>query len=603
MTSAEGAAIATVAALLLPLLLAAALPFRLARPAAMALAPWAALPALILAVGLHGRASVEWRWAVFGVHLGSADAATRGFLLLTASLWLAAGLFARAYMAGDPRRPHFWGFFLATASGNVGLVLARDVASFYVFFALMTFSAYGLIVHDRTPAAQHAARVYLVMSLLGEMAFLTAFLLIVGTDVDLGLQDVPGAVAVSAHRELVVALLFAGFGVKAGAILLHMWLPLAHPVAPTPASAVLSGAMIKAGLLGWLRFLPLGVVAMSTAGALCAAAGAGAAFYAVAIGLTQRDPKTILAYSSVSQMGLMMLALGVGLASVEAAPAAFTLIVFYALHHAFAKGALFLGTGVAAKASSPWARRLVGAGLVVPALALAGAPLSAGALAKISLKHVVEQAPWGAAVLPGLLSVSAMASTLLLLHFLRRAAPRAGAGAEPGAPALGLWLPWLLLLVAGLGLAWRPPVATGDPSLLLGPAELWAGTWPVVAALAVSLGAGHLLRRRGGIGVQVPPGDLVVLVDALSKKARSGLLAAQASLADTHHRLRRARFAALERLSGNLQRSMEEAEASLTRFGAIGLAFLLFVVLLLAASFLSFSCAPTHDQLAQLLHP
>ena len=97
-----------------------------------------------------------------------------------------------------------------------------------------------------------------------------------------------------------------------GLVPLHVWLPLAHPAAPMPASAVLSGAIIKAGVIGLIRFLPLdGSLADWSAG--LTSLGLVTAFYAVAVGITQANPKTVLAYSSVSQMGFVAAVLGAGL--------------------------------------------------------------------------------------------------------------------------------------------------------------------------------------------------------------------------------------------------------------------------------------------------
>ncbi len=574
------AAWATIAAFTFPLLLAAGMPIRPVRPLVAALAPWAALPALILAVGLHGRATLDWSTAVLGMRFGSQGTVTRGFLLFTACLWLVSSLFARASLADDPRRPRFWVFFLATLSGNLGLVLAQDVASFYLFYALMTFAAYGLIVHDGTDAARRAGRVYVVMALIGEMSLLTAFLLIVGADINVGLQDVPRVVAASARRELVAALLLVGFGVKAGALLLHMWLPLAHPAAPVPASAVLSGAMIKAGVLGWLRFLPLGVVALPVHGSVCLVAGVAAAFFGVAVGLTQRESKTILAYSSVSQMGFVTATLGIGLSNPGAAAAVGAAIVFYAMHHALAKGALFLGTGVARATGSGWPGRLVALGLLWPALDLAGAPLSSGALAKISLKNVVAQAPWGATSLPWFLSFAAVASTLLMVHFLRRTIPRSAERLVPGA---GLWVPWASLILLDLVLLVRPPVAPADLGVFVAPAELWSAAWPVLVGVVIAAVAGRLQGRVPHVCAELPSGDLLYLVDAVLMKLQRVLLAARDAWASLALRPWRARVVLIERFSERLLLGAERAEVALSAFGAIGLLFLFLMLLVIAA--------------------
>jgi hydrogenase-4 component B len=196
-------------------------------------------------------------WLFLGAQFGL-DSVRQVFLLFTAILWAVAGLYSGAYLVGHRRDRIFFFLFLLAFSGNVGLILAEDVATFYTFFALMTFSAYGLVVFDGNPRAFRAGRVYIVMAVIGEAMILGAIFLIVRDAPGLLLADLAAVVSESPLRDVIIALTLAGFGVKAGMIGLHMWLPLAHPVAPTPASAVLSGAMIKAGLLGWIHLLPMG---------------------------------------------------------------------------------------------------------------------------------------------------------------------------------------------------------------------------------------------------------------------------------------------------------------------------------------------------------
>src|SRR5690606_10160568 len=115
-------------------------------------------------------------------------------------------------------------------------------ASFYFFFALMTYSAYGLVVHQRSPEAWRAGRTYIILAVLGEVALLAGILLAAAAIGTSDLSQAPTGIARAEYRSLIIALLSAGFGVKASLLGLHVWLPLAHPVAPTPASAALSGA-------------------------------------------------------------------------------------------------------------------------------------------------------------------------------------------------------------------------------------------------------------------------------------------------------------------------------------------------------------------------
>jgi formate hydrogenlyase subunit 3/multisubunit Na+/H+ antiporter MnhD subunit len=555
-------------AVLLPMLLAAGLWLPGMRRPATVLAPWAALPAVALAFASPFEVTTGWDWLLLGLRLRVADTVARAFLVLTSCLWLAAGLYGKTYMAGASHRSRFESFFLLTLAGNVGVVLAADVVSFYLFYALMTVAAYGLVVHDRTDAARRAGRVYLVMALGGEMLLLGAFFAIVGPEINTDLRDVPDIVATSPRRDLLVGLLLAGFGVKAGALLLHLWLPLAHPVAPTPASAVLSGAMIKAGLLGWLRFLPIGVGPLPQPGLACILAGCGAAFYGILVGLTQRDPKTVLAYSSISQMGFMTVALGIGLVNPHTADAAVSAILFYALHHALAKGALFLGTGVAKRTGGGWPRRLVTAGLALAALDIAGAPLSSGALAKISIKALALESAVGATWLPALLSVGAVGSTLLMISFLLRTVPR---GSDQASPRPGLWVPWACVLVLDVALLVDPPVPATELTLLVQPTAMWGAVWPVVVGSVIAATTLRLGRRRALPRASIPPGDVICLLDQLGSTAKRA--AATAERSGRHMALRplRSLRGHLRRLPGRLLRLAQQGEDTLGTFEAVGL--------------------------------
>lgn len=500
-------------ALVLPLVLAVAMIPKTSRLLALALAPLAALPALGLAIfGDTGEDSgAELPWLLIGMKLGL-DETTRVFLLFTALLWTIAGVYARYYLAGDENRHRFFAFFLLTMTGNLGLIMARDLASFYLFFSLMSFSAYGVIVYDATQRARRAASVYLIMTIIGEAFVLPAVVIAASVTDSIDLAEVYVGVAASPVQDIVIALALIGFGVKAGAIPLHLWLPLAHPAAPTPASAVLSGTMIKAGLLGWVLLTPVGEIELEGWGTLVMSAGLAAAFYGVLVGLTQRNPKTILAYSSISQMGFMTMALGVGLAVPSAWSLALIAILVYATHHALAKGALFLGVGVAETTTgSSWERWLVAAGLLVPALALAGAPLTGGAIAKAELKAAVELAPAPWSVwLGSMLPLAAVGTTALMGRFLLLVWPRAKM--EGKSPPVGLWVPWAASLICVSGIAFLVPEDSTAAWLVFYFEDLWP-----VAVGALLVGATWLAVRKLGtrIGPEIPEGDLLVPVSRL----------------------------------------------------------------------------------------
>ncbi|MCA3583842.1 MAG: hypothetical protein IOD03_09135, partial [Methylocystis sp.] len=275
---------------------------------------------------------------------------------------------------------------------------------------------------------------------------------------------------------------------------LHVWLPIAHPAAPAPGSAVLSGAIIKAGVIGLIRFLPFDGAPVA-GGALLAALGFATAYWGVTMGLTQRNPKTILAYSSVSQMGVVAATLGMGLllglaeTPIHAA--------FYALHHMLAKGALFLGVGLALTIG------VAGRMLVLPlalllALGFGGLSPTGGALAKAVVKPEL-----GAGLAAAAAMLSAFGSTALMLHFVHRL--RAVMLAAPGAtPGWGLSAPWLLLGVAALLLPWALYGAVTGKA----PSGDWSAATlaPVVAGTAFAV----LWTRIGPRVPEAPAGDLLV---------------------------------------------------------------------------------------------
>jgi len=521
-----------VAAVGLPALGALAWPWRGPRSVALILAPWAAVPALVLAL-LHlaepSRAPlVEIPLAVIGLRLGL-DGPGGAFLLVTAVLWLIAGAFARSYHARDPRREAFFAFFLLTLTGNLGVVLAQELVSFYLFFALMTFSAYGLVIHGRHRKAIRAGRVYLVMAIAGELALLAGVLAL----------SVPGGGIVefgSQAGSVWLGLLMVGFGVKAGLAPLHLWLPLAHPVAPTAASALLSGALVKAGLLGWIRVLPADVGIPSMAGVLLVA-GAATALYGILVGLCQDDAKTVLAYSTVSQMGFMAMGTGLLAGDPALAPAALAAVVFYALHHAAAKGSLFLAVGVMDRISGTGAsaerrRRRVLAGALLPALALAGAPLTSGALAKTALKDAASGLQAAAAwAMEPLLMVAAAGTTLVMARFLVTLLHRSLEGGAPEGSEharvgiqipWGLIVPWALLLgVVLAGPLWIPR-AYPDPGGAGASLSLYRPLAALLPVLAGALVAGCVVLRPGILGpgarLRIPPGDLVIPLEWLVRR-------------------------------------------------------------------------------------
>ncbi|QKT03830.1 hypothetical protein HUS23_08360 [Ectothiorhodospiraceae bacterium 2226] len=418
------------------------------------------------------------------------DPLGRAFLLLAALVWAAAALFARGWLPPGARPARFMGFFVLCMGANFGLALAQDLLTFYVFFALMSFAAYGLIVHDGRRASRQAGRMYVLMMVLGEACLFTAVALVALRGPALAFSGLD----VAAAGPVALLLFVLGFGIKFGLFGAHRWLALAHPAAPVPASAVLSGTMIKAGLLGWLRVADA-APALETVGWVLVAVGFAGAFYAALVGALREDPKALLAYSSISQMGLITALSGVALAVPEARAVALAAAALFALHHALAKGALFLSVGHAV-AVAGGGRMLLGLGVLFLALALAGAPGTGGALVKVAATEVLDRAPHPQ-LLGGAFSLASAATALLMTRFL--IVLRAYRAPNPAREARALWWGWGVLVVAAAAVPWWWAPEAQWRAQAWRPAELWGAAWPVLLGAAGAPLAARMARMaRGG---------------------------------------------------------------------------------------------------------
>ena len=485
-----------IAALGLPLGLAVLLTWAQARGLVWRVMPFAPLPALALALLGDMPMTAQAEWLILGLHLGLDDT-SRLFVIFTGLLWCAAGATARHWMRDDPRATGFGVMFLMAQLGNLGLLMAQDALSFYAFFALMSFASYGLVLHSRTPQALGAARLYIGFVVLGELALFAGLALAGAQAGSFLLTDLRQ----TALSDISVALLMIGFCVKLGIMPLHFWLPPAHGAAPVPASAVLSGAMIKAGLFGMITILPLGSAAYADHGTVLMAAGMVTIFAALLLGVQQTNPKAVLGFSSVSQMGILALGLGAGLMVPQAWAAIVPVLIFLAAHHALAKGALFLGTGAFAAQTGRLGKLGVTLALLFPAFVLAGLPASSGGLGKEALKTALGAGspvwlPW----LTVALSLSGVATTLLLARYIAMIwhnPPKAPANLAPEA----VLLPFLLVSAASLALpaVWGTLAQTVAAPIRLAPS---GALWPVLCGVVLAAGVAVFAHaQRIGAGV------------------------------------------------------------------------------------------------------
>ncbi len=548
----------------LPLLLALACCLR--PPETHRLLPWAAVPALITPFIVPREVVVTVGWFFMGGHMGL-DALGQIFLCTSAFIWLLAALSVRAGLASAPHGPRFSGFFLVAMAGNFGLVLALDMLGFYLFFALMSLASYVLVIHRNTSEARASGRIYLVLVITGEVALFTGLLLLAGSSRSMAIADI----AWDSFHPAALVLLFISFGIKIGALPFHFWMPRAYCSAPLPAAAALAGAMVNAGLLGWLRFLPLGKSALPQGAALFIIAGALAAIHGVIAGLGGKNARSVLAYSSISQMGLMTIIAGLGLLSPDAGQQAVVVLTIYAVHHGLAKGSLFFGLYRISDPSGKISQLRI-AGLLLPALALAGFPLTSGAIAKTGFKELAAGAgaPWQQS-LEIFFPMASIGTTLLVLHFIRLLAR---AESEENFDQ-GSRLTWLISLAGVATGTWLLPLAAQFASHSLEPAKLWQSLWPVMVGISIAVPLDKIMGRRQSM-YTLPAADLGVLSARLNDLYQRALSSTKMKT----EWLRPGNWQGLMTIS-TLSPQMRKAENILKRWEVVGLCYVAVCGLLL----------------------
>ena len=263
-------------------------------------------------------------------------------LLLT----LVVSLFSVPYMRGEEGEEKYYALLVAMAATMIGLGCANDLFNLWVWFEAMAVTSFLLVAFYREQKASLEAGVkYLVQSAVGSAFVLLGIALVFGQHGTLDLQAVGRGGRVRPHDRLLAAgaLFLIGFGVKTALVPLHTWLPDAHSQAPSGISAMLSGVVIEAGLVAMLRSLGCLAPVAGTWGALILAFAALNMIVGNLMALRQTQVKRMLAYSSVSHMGYMLIGFGVavGYGITNGAAGGF----FHLVNHALMKGLAFLAAG------------------------------------------------------------------------------------------------------------------------------------------------------------------------------------------------------------------------------------------------------------------
>ena len=288
---------------------------------------------------------------VMGVAL-AADGFRAIYAWIAALMWLATTVFSFGYFRRGHSVPRYAFFTLLTLSAVIGVFLSDQLLTTIVFFEIMGLASYPWVAHEETPGALRAAQSYLWIAIIGGLCLLLGMLLL---PVPLLTARFSAGFAAAEYTSgqlmLPAALMLVGFGAKAGAFPLHVWLPKAHPVAPAPASSLLSGMLLKTGVFGILLLsvqymwrLPAWHALIFWIGVITMTVGALLALFSV-------EMKRILACSSMSQIGFILLGVGLfGLLGDQGGIAAQG-TVLHMVNHSLFKLILFLCAGVVAMQS------------------------------------------------------------------------------------------------------------------------------------------------------------------------------------------------------------------------------------------------------------
>jgi hydrogenase-4 component B len=298
-------------------------------------------PSITLPLGL------PWLGANFRLDMLAA------FFLVVVNLGAAAAcLFAIGYGRHESAPERVLPFYPAFLAGMNLVVLADDAFTFLVSWEFMSLTSWALVMaHHRDRDNVHAGYVYLVMASFGTLALLLAYGMLAGPDGNYTFAAIRAARPSVGTAAAVLLLVLVGAGSKAGLVPLHVWLPLAHPAAPSHVSALMSGVMTKVAVYGFMRIVLdlLGPAAWWWS-MVVLFFGAITAVLGVLHALMQNDLKRLLAYSTVENIGIIFIGLGLALAfkahgMPSAAALALTAGLFHVLNHSVFKSLLFFGAG------------------------------------------------------------------------------------------------------------------------------------------------------------------------------------------------------------------------------------------------------------------
>lgn len=469
--------------------------------------------------------SLRWPWALpFASFALTIDPLSSFFLVLLFLLSAVVVIFGYGYTQHQEQNQKrgMWAFLTGLVVAMALVLLSANAVLFLFGWELMSLFAFFLVRSTGTDEAQKASWTFLVASHVSGAA-LVGFFLAAGRNASsldfsqLALHGVP-----EGARSVVFLLALIGFGLKAGLVPFHFWLPKAHPAAPSHVSALLSGLMIKLGFYGFLRTLPwLGSPALWWAWVLLALGGFSG-FFAVLQVHAQADWKRALAYSSVENMGLATLGLGLSLWATtvgrpEIAATALAAMLLHLFSHALAKGSFFMIAGCIDHATGTRNPDLLGGlgrqskTLTIAAMlavaAMSGLPPTLAFFSEFLLLYTGVQAVMSGATLVGtwVVGLVSLIAGIAVFGFAKLYAatflgePRSEASDHPRKLAPTLEMPPLVLaslaVVSGLASPWlmRGVIPVAQVATSFSAEAISVSLWRVLLILLLTAGSGLLV--------------------------------------------------------------------------------------------------------------
>lgn len=365
---------------------------------------------ICLAVTAGDGGAVQQSWElvlpeICGLGIGfTADGFRALYVGIAAFMWAVSTVFSLEYMESYRSRNRYYFFLLLTLGATAGIFLASDLFTLFLFFELMSFASYVWVVQDEKKESLRAGETYLAVAVIGGLVLLMGlFLLYQGTGT-LAMEELA-----SAGRQMPPGRLWAaglcmlfGFAAKAGAFPLHIWLPKAHPVAPAPASALLSGILTKAGIFGILLLSLRMFAGINAWGTLILGIGTVTMVLGAVLAILSVNLKRTLACSSISQIGFILVGIGTAVLLGDENDLAAKGAFLHMVNHSLIKLVLFNAAGVVYRSLHQLElNRIRGFGrrkpflmvlFAVGAFSIAGIPLGSGYASKTLLHEGLVEA-------------------------------------------------------------------------------------------------------------------------------------------------------------------------------------------------------------------